>query len=144
MTPAIFAQLPNVQPEFLHQTAMLVAVLISSTASLGGLVVSIIALRAKRTQVIEPQPLQVREADKWATARELSDMRDDDAQQRGEIKSQIAALGDKVDLNRTDIESLVLREVGSVHNRVNDVLQAVAHLQGVVEEMRRNTANRGR
>lgn len=141
MTP-LFAQMSNVQPEFLHQSSILIAALISSVASLGGLAVSIIALRSKRAHTIDPQPLQVVAGDKFATSREVQDMHDVDTEQRGEIKRQLSALADKVDTNRTDLEALVRSEVGAVHNRTNDVLAAVARLQGIVEELRRNPPNR--
>ena len=134
----LFAQLPSVQPEFLHQSSILVAALISSLASIGGLVVSIIALRSKRSHTIDPQPLQVMGVDKFATSREVHDLHQTDLLQRGEIKAQLTALSEKVDSNRIDLESLMRSEVGAVHNRTNEVLKALAHLQGVVEELRRN------
>ena len=138
----LFAQLPSVQPEFLHQSSILVAALISSLASIGGLVVSIIALRSKRSHTIDPQPLQVMGVDTFATSREVHDLHQADLLQRGEIKAQLTALSEKVDSNRIDLETLMRSEVGAVHNRTNDVLKALAHLQGVVEELRRNQSAR--
>lgn len=53
-----------------------------------------------------------------------------------EIASEIGAMREKMDTDKGEILKADEERIGGVHERVNDVLEAVSELRGIVNQMR--------
>jgi len=90
--------------------------------------------RSESERIISPQPLIVAEAARFVTKDE-SDIQMRDMRLRlDRVEMAIEALRRDAKEDRESIRQLVVDQVGSVHERINDLTGAVAGLRGAFDE----------
>lgn len=84
---------------------------------------------------ITPQPLDVRLADQFVTKDYCRTAHIDAAARVARIEADVQALRQEIRDDRTKLTERLTIEVGKVHDRVNDVLEAVSELRGRMDEI---------
>jgi Mg2+ and Co2+ transporter CorA len=122
----LFAQLQTVDPVFLQQLLVVVLCAISAVTSIGAFVNG----RKRQAREIEPQPLEVRAADQFVNREFCKQIHMREADAIAHIRVNIEKIEREVRENREHFQKELMEELGKVHDRINEILEAVAELRG--------------
>ena len=94
----MMAQIQNVQPTFLHQATLLLIGVLSG----GAAVATIIGVFLKRRNEIHPQPLEVKEAQKFVTREHCDQVHQMTGSQMLEVKASLGELRGKMERDKQE------------------------------------------
>ena len=124
MTPELFAQIDKVDPTFLHQFGLLLVGLLAGAAS----AVSIYAGLSRRQREISPQPLVVKEDDKFSPLHLCQTKHDEIGRRLAGHDTQIDALWNTMRAEDTE-----------TRRQLNRIVQALDMRMGRIEGLMEQT-----
>jgi hypothetical protein len=128
----MFAQLQNVDAIHIKDVLLILIALVGMGSMIAGLV-------KKPKTSIEPQPLDVRIASEMVTKDYCRSSHVDSSARIARVEADVAALRQEIRDDRLKSTERISNEVGKVHDRVNDVLEAVSELRGRLDEVAART-----
>lgn len=127
MTP-LLAQLSDVPADLIKNLGLIVAALLAAAYYARGLMNGDRPQKRELTQ----QPISVKAADQFVTRESYGMALIESARRMDEFDRKLEALRSELKVDRDAFMKQLLHEVGSVHTRVNQVLEAVSELRGQV------------
>lgn len=140
----MLAQLQGVPPEFSHNALLVVVAVVGALSGVTGIVVGVVSLVRGRKRQIEPQPLLVSLQERFALKDEVKGLvtvdkckilHSETSRRIDWLEKEMLALRTEMKVNRDQIGALLLTEVGKVHDRINQVMNATSEQNGVLKQM---------
>jgi hypothetical protein len=125
---ATLAQLQAVDPAVLKDVLLVLAFLVSTGCS----ILALVRTRAKQTREISPQPLEVDLVKKLVSTDKCKLIHDDTNRRIVALEEGFDTLRREAKADQNSIMDLIRQEVGSVHVRVNELVDAVGQLRGEI------------